>query len=158
MTSDKFLTELAAKVKAVNLANQAVQIVQNKLIEEFKPFVGHVIQKADKTLMKRVESKICTDFGLPEGVKVWYNTTSKYYLTWGIQVCVNYDWKGDYYNTYSERTAYIGEMSDSRLIKLSEKIEKIHIHKFEEVAKLFEELDEAEKRFIELQGEVSIFR
>jgi hypothetical protein len=110
--NDRELT-LAAKVKATNKANAYAMEIYDKLAAVFAPLVGQKIEKADGSLLAKVQ-KLLPEFisGVPMHV---YRYNSNYSLMYVVKTCESIP---PHTCTYYEASCYVGEMRDGVLTKL----------------------------------------
>ncbi len=110
------LSELTAKVQAVNEANAYALTVYDLVIPIFTPLVGQKVEKAGGDLLAKLQ-KLMPEFGYSHRRHV-YKLTSPYTLGWVVKACVNYsEWGRESY-AYHEVTVYVGDLKGDILTKL----------------------------------------
>lgn len=107
---------LAAKVQAVNKANQYATTLYPTLVDIFRPLVGTKIIKADGSLLKKVQALV-PDFHYSTDLHV-YRLSSSYSLAWVVKTCEPITEEGTC--TYYEATVYVGSLDGDTLKSIYE--------------------------------------
>lgn len=109
-------TTLAARVIAVNIANNYANSLFDKLSPIFKPFVGQKIIKIDGSLLEKVQKLIPQDLGQKflsgSSIQV-YRDSSQFSIRYTVKSCVNIE--GGCSCVYYETSVYIGEFDGQNL-------------------------------------------
>lgn len=101
---------LAAKVAAVNAANEAANELRPVLLATFAPFMGQKILKTDGTLLEKVR-KIVPELPGTVALSVYRHSTS-YSLVYYVKTCHGY---GEHSCVYHEAAVYVGELDGATL-------------------------------------------
>ena len=101
---------LKAKVKAVNRCHEEAMKLYDRLVEVFRPLVGHKITKVDGSLLAKV-AKLLPKFPLCSGHSV-YRGGSDHTLGWCVKTCEAIE---DGNCLYYEIGVYLGNMSNGVL-------------------------------------------
>jgi hypothetical protein len=102
-------SKLAAKVAAVNLAHQVAKDLYPAFVAALTPFLGQKVQKADGTLLAKVEKVLPK---LPNGPGlIAYVKSGKYNLTVGIRANENYGGIA----MYHEVSLYVADVTSGGL-------------------------------------------
>ena len=117
-----FRTErLAARVRAVNRANEFGRGLFVALTNIFEPLVGQKILKADGTLLEKFK-KLLPPLPCTDGLHV-YRHSSNYSLAWTVKTCEQI--KDTHNCVYHEVVVYVGDLRGQLL-------EKLVTHQFDE--------------------------
>lgn len=142
MISDR---ELPFKIEALNEANRRANDLQLQLLAFFLPRVGEKIEKADGSLLAKVEKALAEYVGkLPCTPDLHvYRSSSAYTLQWAVKVCKRY---GDGC-TYAEATVTVGDLRGDTLVKLADRIEHRTDYSVEKVREARQRAAEAKRAY-----------
>lgn len=113
-TYQKHPSALAAKIAAVNAANEAANELRPVLLAAFAPFFGEKILKTDGTLLEKVR-KIVPELPSTTALSV-YRHSASYSLVYYVKTCQGY---GAHSCVYHETPVYIGELDGATLKPLA---------------------------------------
>ncbi len=118
MVSDR---ELPAAIEATNEANRRAMELKPRLLAFFEPYVGKKVEKADGTLLAKVQAGLKEYIGeLPCTPSVHiYRTSSSYSMDWTVKVSKSYGDGDSGGTTYATATVYVGELRGDTLVKLA---------------------------------------
>jgi len=112
---------LETRVRGVNRANEYANALWPRLIAVFTPFVGEKIEKADGTLLLKVQ-KLVDALKLPNCATpniMVYRHNSNYNLAYTVKTDETYSVDGRYGHAYyHETTIYLGKMDCGVLTQL----------------------------------------
>ncbi len=100
---------LAARVKAVNRANEYAGVLYQKLVEVFQPLVGQPVLKADGQLFKKI---VLPELANKNSLSV-YRLDSKYSLAWVVKTCEYIEVSNSC--VYHDTTVYVGSIDGNVL-------------------------------------------
>lgn len=147
--------EVEAKCKAMNKANQYGIELYEKLVAIFKPLVGQKIEKADGTLLAKIQKLIpelpCEPFFRA------YKKSSNYSLFWGIYVSepVIDDERNSYLN--HEVSLYIGDMRDAVLMEIRDAHDRRTDYNADEVMALIADQELKKKAYEDVRNQLYKF-
>lgn len=121
MISDR---ELPAAIDATNEANRRAMDLQIRLLAFFTPWVGKKVEKADGTLLQKVQTGLKEYIGeLPCTPSVHvYRSSSAYSMDWTVKVSKSYGEGMGGGTTYATATVHVGELQGDTLVKLGSPI------------------------------------
>lgn len=106
--------KLAARVKALNKANEIANEIFPKLQSIFKPYIGQKIIKGDGTLLAKIVEKVVI---LPNtGTLRITRPRNDYTLRWAVSVCEHFC---ETTVVYEEAQVYVGDVSGGILERLA---------------------------------------
>jgi hypothetical protein len=107
-------TELEARVRGVNAANQYANDLHSRLVAVFRPFVGQKILTAPGDLLARIK-RLVDALDLPSTPRLHvYRDRSDYCLRYVVKSCESDGKCGHYY----EASVSVGELDHGRLTSL----------------------------------------
>ena len=101
---------LAAKVAAVNMANEYANELRPILLAAFAPYVGQKITKNDGTLLEKVK-KTLPEMPSHAGLSVFRRNDS-YCLVYTVKTCIGY---GEHSCVYHEASLYLYRFNGATL-------------------------------------------
>lgn len=139
--------KLAAKIKAVNLANATANRIKPHLTEIFKEFVGRRITKKDHSLLANVKEHLPASINDPN---IWIDMpTAEHFLCWAVRASVGYS---DIYVSYHELNVYIGSIENHVLVSLSDQTPFRTDYTLEEIIAKRQALADAKKALSQAQS------
>lgn len=108
---------LAARIQAVNAANDYANTLFEPLAEIFKPLIGQKVFKVDNEWMEKYKSKLPTFAKRWNGVDIHvYRASSRYSLGWTVKACASIE--GGYGCVYHETSVYVANIDGQILTSM----------------------------------------
>jgi hypothetical protein len=143
-------SRLAAKVKAVNAANEQGKLFYKHVAEKITPFIGTKIFKANNTLIKKIAQEIIS----PEIDNITiYQNWSNYTLSYVINSTCR---DGSEYESY-DACVYIGNIRDGILINLLEPFNERSDFSTQEIVETMAEIKNLEEKLDQEKNKIYPF-
>lgn len=144
------INKMAAKIRAVNTANEQGKLLYKQIVEKITPFIGTKILKADDKLIKKIAQEIKTPYN---NDLLIYQNSSKYTLSYVVQSNCR---DGGEYESH-EAIVYIGNIRDGILLELLEPFNERSDFSTQEIIEVMSEIKNLEEKLSQAKNKIYPF-
>lgn len=144
------INKLAAKIRAVNTANEQGKLLYEQIVEKITPFIGTKVFRADNTLIKKIAQEIETP---QEKDILIYQNSSRYTLSYVVKSSCR---DGGEYESH-EVMVYIGNIRDGILTDLLEPFNERSDFSTQEIIDVMAAIKNLEEKLSQAKNQIYAF-